>query len=97
MHDALRINNTTLAQFKWHGPAIASRLDRFYVTTSIKPESCNAKHLSVSGHSLVGVTVAINHCEILVLDIGKIMLLCTIMSLVLNLLKSIGIGGLTCN
>ena len=56
--------NATLAQFTWHGPAIASRLDRCYVTASIKPESCNAKHLSVSDHSLVDVTVAINHSKI---------------------------------
>ena len=64
MHDALRMIDATLAQFTRHGPAVASRLDRFYVTASIKPESCNAKHLSVSDHSLVGVTVAINHSKI---------------------------------
>ena len=34
------------------------------LTASIKPESCNAKHLSVSDHSLVDVTVAINHSKI---------------------------------
>ena len=92
MHDALRMINATLAQFTWHGPAVASRLDRFYVTASIKPESCNANHLSVSDHSQLLITA-----KSLVLEIGKIMLLCTIMSLVLSLLKSIGIGGLTCN
>ena len=47
MHDALRMINATLAQHTWHGPAVASRLDRFYVTASIKPESCNAKRLSL--------------------------------------------------
>ena len=64
MHDALRMINATLAQFTWHGPAVVSQLDRFYVTASIKPESCNAKHLSVSDHSLADVTVAINHSKI---------------------------------
>ena len=38
LHDALRMINATLAQFTWHGPAVASHLGRFYVTASVKPE-----------------------------------------------------------
>ena len=42
-------------------PLVASRLDRFYVTASINPESC-----FISDHSLVGVTVTANQSQIFV-------------------------------
>ena len=35
LHDALRITNGNSSHFTWHGPTVASRLDRFYVSTAV--------------------------------------------------------------
>ena len=65
------MSNATLAHFTRHGPAVASRLDFFNVTASIKPESCNAKLLYVSDYSLVGVRVNSTQSQIFGLGYWK--------------------------
>ena len=40
IHDALRITNVNSFYFTWHGPTVASRLDRFYVSTAVNVNLC---------------------------------------------------------
>ena len=59
-YDALRITNANSSHFTWHGPTIASRLDRFYVTIAVNVNVGKVQAVAVSDHLFFHISVIIH-------------------------------------
>ena len=51
LHDLLRITNGNSSHFTRHGSTVASRLDRFYVSTAVNVNLCGVQVVAVSDQS----------------------------------------------
>ena len=59
LHDTLRIKNAYSSHFTWHGSTVASRLDRFYVSTAVNVNLYIVQAVAVSDHSFFHIFVII--------------------------------------
>ena len=59
LHDALRITIGNSSHYTWHGPTVASRLDRFYVSTAVNINLCEVQAVAASDHSFFHISVII--------------------------------------
>ena len=59
LHDALKITVVYFSYFTWQGPTVASRLDRFYVSTTVNVNLCKVQAVAASDHSFFHISVII--------------------------------------